>query len=213
MMLSNEGALDPVQAFRPVHKSHKPSTISAPLDSDDVTLIDCHTNPETHKDFILWVDIRQAFGEALLVRHKTKMLAFLKGADYQTLEPRRIAAVPGVVLDVVVGGELPDVDDRIVQELSLSTPPPSRTACYAVYGLEEQTVGSNNHIETPATSPLSFQEPEVISACDQQEGDGGYRASTESQPTIGATSAQRCDGPQENGAATFTDLMQTMIRA
>ncbi|KAK3820643.1 MAG: hypothetical protein J3R72DRAFT_479876 [Linnemannia gamsii] len=114
------------QAFRPVHKNQKPSTTSASLDSDDVTFIDCHTDPENHKDFILWVDIQQAFDEALLVTHKTKMLAFLKGPDDQTLEPRRIAAVSGIVLDVVVGGELPVLDVKIAQDLSIFTPPPSR---------------------------------------------------------------------------------------
>ncbi|KAG0250772.1 hypothetical protein BGZ95_007104, partial [Linnemannia exigua] len=73
-----------VQAFRSVHKSQKPSIVSAPLDSDNVTLIDCHTDPKTHKSFILWDDIRKEFDEALLVTHKTKMLAFVKGPDYQT---------------------------------------------------------------------------------------------------------------------------------
>ncbi|KAG0373375.1 hypothetical protein BGX24_011773 [Mortierella sp. AD032] len=73
-----------VQAFRSVHKTQKPSTTSAPLDSDDVTLIDCHSDPYTNKDFILWEDIQQVFDEALFVRDKTKMVAFLKGPDYRT---------------------------------------------------------------------------------------------------------------------------------
>ncbi|KAG0372071.1 hypothetical protein BGX24_000787 [Mortierella sp. AD032] len=212
-MLIYEDTPDHVQAFRPVHKSQKPSTTSASLDSDDVTFIDCHTDPETHKDFILWVDIQQAFDEALLIRHKTKMLAFLKGPNYQTLEPRRIAAVPGIVLDVVVSGELPGVDVRIIQDLSLSTLPSSCTPHNPVYGLEEKAMENYNHVDISVTSQLSFQGSQVISACDQQEGSSGHRTSTESQPTTGTTNVQRREGPQENGAATSMDLMQTMIRA
>ncbi|KAF9900246.1 hypothetical protein EC991_007699 [Linnemannia zychae] len=101
--------LDHVQAFRSVHKSLPPSTISAPLDSIDITHIDCHADPASEREFILWEDIQQAFDGALLVRYKTKMISFLKGPDYRSLEPRRIPAVPGVVLDVVVGGELANI--------------------------------------------------------------------------------------------------------
>ncbi|KAK3820645.1 MAG: hypothetical protein J3R72DRAFT_479877 [Linnemannia gamsii] len=82
-MLSRDDTLNHVQAFRHVHKSQKPST-SASLDSSDLIFIDCHTDPKTHKDFVLWADIQQEFDKALLVTHKTKMLPFLKGPDYQT---------------------------------------------------------------------------------------------------------------------------------
>ncbi|KAG0373376.1 hypothetical protein BGX24_011774 [Mortierella sp. AD032] len=115
-MLQADSTPEHVQAFRAVRKSQKPSTTSAPLDSDDVTLIDCHTDPDTNKDFILWEDIQQVFDEALYIRNKTKLVAFLKGSDYQTLEPRRIAAVLGTVLDVILGGEL------VVPAVAMSTP-------------------------------------------------------------------------------------------
>ncbi|KAF9147289.1 hypothetical protein BG015_011106 [Linnemannia schmuckeri] len=94
-----------VQAFRSVHKSWKPSTITY-VDPDDIIHIECYTDPETHIDFILWDEIKQAFEEALFVRNKTKMLPYLKGSDYRPIEPKRIAAIPNVVLDVVVGGEV-----------------------------------------------------------------------------------------------------------
>ncbi|KAG0365484.1 hypothetical protein BGX24_004132 [Mortierella sp. AD032] len=134
------------------------------------------------------------------------------------LEPRRIASVPGIVLDVLIGGELPAVDvfsvPRTVQELSLSTPPPSRTPYNPVYDLEERAMENYNHIERPTTSQLAFQGPQVISALDQEEGDGGHRTLlSESQHMSGTTSTQRCDSPQENNTATSMDLMQTMIRA
>ncbi|KAF9900245.1 hypothetical protein EC991_007698 [Linnemannia zychae] len=109
--------LDHVQAFRSVHKSLPASTISAPLDSVDIILIDCHTDPDTKKDFILWGDIQEAFHKALSVRDKTKVISDLKGPDYRPLEPRRIAAVPGVVLDVVVGGDPPPHSRSALQQI------------------------------------------------------------------------------------------------
>ncbi|KAF9900240.1 hypothetical protein EC991_007693 [Linnemannia zychae] len=94
-----------VQGFRAVHKTYKPSTVTY-VDPDDVIHIDCNTDPNTQEEFILWDDIQQVFEDALFVRQRTKMVPFVKGSDYRPLEPRRIVAVPGVVLDVIVGGDL-----------------------------------------------------------------------------------------------------------
>ncbi|KAG9062202.1 hypothetical protein KI688_006534 [Linnemannia hyalina] len=92
-----------VQGFRSVHESQPPSTTTVPLNSPKVVHIDCYTDPDTNRDFILWEDIQQAFSEALSVRNRTKVLPFAKGKDLRALEPRQITAVPDVVLDVVVG--------------------------------------------------------------------------------------------------------------
>ncbi|KAG0274208.1 hypothetical protein BGZ95_010010, partial [Linnemannia exigua] len=161
-----------VQAFRSVHKCQKPSTTSAPLDSDDITLIDCHTDPETHKDFILWEDIQQAFDEALLVRHKTKMLPFVKGPDYRPLEPRRIAAVLGVVLDVIVGGQLSSAEiavlQRTIQGMSPDSPVlgPADTRRNPEYGLERQLLENYSYIGSPV------QQPQVIEYFSKDEYSG-----------------------------------------
>ncbi|KAH7036132.1 hypothetical protein BKA57DRAFT_496917 [Linnemannia elongata] len=96
---------DHTQGFRAIHKTQRPSTFTH-IDPDDIIFIDCHTHPDTNRDFILWEDIQQAFEEALFVRHKAKMLPFVKGTDLRPVEPRRIAAVPDSVLDVVVGGDI-----------------------------------------------------------------------------------------------------------
>lgn len=72
-----------VQGFRSVYKSEQHSTTSAPLDSTNITHIDCCTDPDTNKDFIFWEDIQQAFDQALFVRNKTKMLPFVRGKDYR----------------------------------------------------------------------------------------------------------------------------------
>ncbi|KAF9328499.1 hypothetical protein BGZ91_000974 [Linnemannia elongata] len=94
-----------VQGFRGVHKSYKPSTLTH-IDPDDIIHINCYADPESHIDFILWDEIKQVFEEALFVKCGSNLHPYLKGADFRPLEPKRIAAVPGVVLDVVVGGEL-----------------------------------------------------------------------------------------------------------
>lgn len=70
-----------VQGFRSVHRSQPPSTTSVPLDSPEVVHIECYTDPDTNKDYILWEDIQQAFYDALSVRNRTKVLPFAKGKD------------------------------------------------------------------------------------------------------------------------------------
>ncbi|KAF9909703.1 hypothetical protein EC991_008183 [Linnemannia zychae] len=44
------------------------------------------------------------FGNALYVRSGELALPFLRGSDFKFLDPHRIAAIPGVTLDVVVAG-------------------------------------------------------------------------------------------------------------
>ncbi|KAF9152887.1 hypothetical protein BG015_004519 [Linnemannia schmuckeri] len=87
-----------VQAIRAVNKNSRPSTPNP----DDIVYVEVYTDPEAKDQFVLWDDIRQVFDDALHVRHQTKALPFLKGADYVPLRPFRIAALPNVVLDVHV---------------------------------------------------------------------------------------------------------------
>lgn len=72
-----------VQGFRSVYKSEPSSTISVPLDSPNITHINCYTDPDTNKDFVLWEDIQQVFDKALFIRNKAKMLPFVRGRDYR----------------------------------------------------------------------------------------------------------------------------------
>ncbi|KAF9901214.1 hypothetical protein EC991_006413 [Linnemannia zychae] len=220
-MLQPDTPDDNTQGFRSVHKSQKPSTIAV-VDPDDIIYIDCHTDPEDpRKVFILWEDIQQAFEGALFVRDsKAKMLPFIKGKDFTPLVPRRIVAVRGMVLDVVVGGELPAVDismlQKTVQDLSITEPPQqtrSSTPRNPAYGLIEEAMQNYNHIELPAASHSTSQVPQAISSRDQHDGGRGNNASIKNQPASGTTSSQRRDGPQDCGTATSMGLMQTMISA
>ncbi|KAG0269597.1 hypothetical protein BGZ95_002012, partial [Linnemannia exigua] len=72
---------------------------------EDIVFVDSQHDPATLKEVVLWDDVIQAFNDALHIRHKAKVVPFLKGADFRVLEPRRIAAIPGAVLDVMVEGK------------------------------------------------------------------------------------------------------------
>ncbi|KAK3840979.1 MAG: hypothetical protein J3R72DRAFT_475862 [Linnemannia gamsii] len=76
-----------------------------PQAQEDIVFVDCQHDPASQKEVVLWDDIILAFNDVLHVRHKAKVVPFLKGADFRVLEPRRIAAVPDAVLDVIIEGK------------------------------------------------------------------------------------------------------------
>ncbi|KAF9090913.1 hypothetical protein BGX29_011225, partial [Mortierella sp. GBA35] len=160
-----EAPQERLQAVRSVHKSQRPSSV-VHVDTDDVFYIDCHIDPDTKKEFVLWDDIVQAFEGALHVRHKARMVPFVKGDDLRPIEPRRIPAFPDTVLDVVVGGELATVSplQSTPQERPQETSAPialgeetqdNTPRRNPVYGLEEEAMANYNHIDRPAAVPLS----------------------------------------------------------
>ncbi|KAF9125969.1 hypothetical protein BGW39_007019 [Mortierella sp. 14UC] len=55
---------------------------------------------------VLWSDITIVFRDALYLQHGHNVLPFLKGAAFKELEPLRVAAVPGAVLDIVLKDDL-----------------------------------------------------------------------------------------------------------
>lgn len=66
------------QAMRAVDK-HLPLSSIPPAYPDEIFYVECHIDPETEKDVVLWDDI--PFQYALQVRHKAKVVPFLKGKD------------------------------------------------------------------------------------------------------------------------------------
>ncbi|KAF9340275.1 hypothetical protein BGZ91_002777, partial [Linnemannia elongata] len=86
------------QAIRSVNIN---SSTSTPPHPNEVIYIDVYTDPITKDKFILWEDI--PFLNALHIRHKARVLPFMKGADFNSLRPFRIAVIPGEVMDIVVG--------------------------------------------------------------------------------------------------------------
>ncbi|KAH7036081.1 hypothetical protein BKA57DRAFT_475479 [Linnemannia elongata] len=99
------------QAVRPLYSSsHRFSVSSVP--PSDTVYIASHSDTITGKDIVLWEDILSVFKHASYVRHEAKVLSFLKGSDFRTLEPRRILAAPNSILEVVIEGQpgLPELD-------------------------------------------------------------------------------------------------------
>ncbi|KAG0284506.1 hypothetical protein BGZ97_008161, partial [Linnemannia gamsii] len=87
-----------VQPMRRVYENGR-----AVIDNGAGTIqIVCHHDASYAKNIILWDDIKTVFGNALYVRSRDFALPFLKGPDFKNLDPLRIAAIPGVTLDVVV---------------------------------------------------------------------------------------------------------------
>lgn len=70
---------DKVQALRAIVKS----TMAPPTTEEDIVYVDCQHDPATDKEVILWDDVILAFNDALHVRHKARILPFLKGADFR----------------------------------------------------------------------------------------------------------------------------------
>lgn len=69
-----------VQAIRSVDKSISPNSV--PLATpEEIYHVETLVDPDTNKDVVLWDDILQAFENAVQVRHKTKVVPFLKGKD------------------------------------------------------------------------------------------------------------------------------------
>ncbi|OAQ29368.1 HCP-like protein [Linnemannia elongata AG-77] len=92
------------QAVRRIHENGH-----AVIDNGAGTIqIVCQPDTSSGKNILLWDDIKAVFGNALYVRSGDFALPYLKGPDFKNLDPLRIAAIPGVTLDVVVTG--PAVD-------------------------------------------------------------------------------------------------------
>lgn len=80
-MLQEDNPQEHVQAIRSVDKSIRPNAVT-PATPDEIYHVDTHPDPETQKEIVLWDDILQAFGNAVQVRHKTRVVPFLKGRDF-----------------------------------------------------------------------------------------------------------------------------------
>ncbi|KAG0375203.1 hypothetical protein BGX24_009421 [Mortierella sp. AD032] len=95
-----------VQAVRLISKYGQPTLIST--SQTNILYVACHPDPSLGKDTILWDDVVSAFKEPLHTRNGARILPSLKGPDF-----KKIAAVPNVVLEVVVEGEVPVVETTL----------------------------------------------------------------------------------------------------
>ncbi|KAF9924320.1 hypothetical protein FBU30_005686 [Linnemannia zychae] len=156
---------DITQALRPINKNTRPNDI-APASPDEIIYVDCQTDPISMKPVVLWDDILQAFEDAVQVRYKARIIPFLKDANLNMLQPKRIAAIPNAVLDVVVSNPI----DSVTTALSQVSVTKAMTRRNSVFGSVEQAMENYTHIDkldgTPTVSsvgrgPQAILESEV----------------------------------------------------
>ncbi|KAG0044418.1 hypothetical protein BGZ90_008774, partial [Linnemannia elongata] len=195
-----------VQTVRPVSKD----SLDSPIITPSPTLqFDCHSSPATGKSFILWDDIRLIFTNALYVRHETKVVPFMKDAEWMPLQPLRFAAVPGAVLDIVVDSPLVSLEAALLQTTIADTPKEATvqdtpqeitqedTTLYLttfpvsnapkrnpVYGLVETAMQNYSHIDHPDFRPKP-RAPQFTPTAEQEEG---ASESTDNAPTSSSKS-------------------------
>lgn len=80
-MILQDKPQEHVQAIRSVDKSIRPNAVT-PATPDEIYYVDTHPDPETQKEIVLWDDILQAFDNAVQVRHRARVVPFLKGRDF-----------------------------------------------------------------------------------------------------------------------------------
>ncbi|KAG0284299.1 hypothetical protein BGZ96_011310 [Linnemannia gamsii] len=122
--------------------------------------ITTHKDNTTGQEVVLWSDIIMVFRDALYLQYGSKAIPFLKGQDFKTLDPLRIAAVPGATLEVVVDDDSDDesstgVNLRFVssraeksKSKSKSTRPPAQKSRGPTHSAVPQT---------PISQPTSIQ--------------------------------------------------------
>ncbi|KAG0058327.1 hypothetical protein BGZ90_005009 [Linnemannia elongata] len=191
--LHNTGYYDPV-----FHRPHSSASVNY-FSQDDKLPHEGHikndgqqpTSSPGRKSFVLWDDIRLVFTDALYVRHNTKVVPFMKDAEWMLLKPLRIAAVPDAVLDIVVDNPLVRLEVAVQQTtiadtpkeargqdtphedttLKLASSPTSNAAPRRnpVYGLVETAMENYSHIDHPDFRPKP-RGPQYVPTTKHEEG-------------------------------------------
>ncbi|KAG9071622.1 hypothetical protein KI688_005835 [Linnemannia hyalina] len=216
---------DGSQTFQAVHPITKDSIDSPhPSTPGKPVFIDVQFDPVSHKPIVLWGDVVQAFEDALHIRYNSRVVPFLKGADLNPLVPHRIAAMPEVVLDIVVRGNPVRTETASPQEKVPGTSPMSyqeqtgktdnsiinTTSVIRrnpVYGLENAAMENYTHIDRPPTVSPSARAPQSLSTTTTLTSD----VTPQPQP-MGNIIPSRA--PQGTSATAGTDdLTQIMFSA
>ncbi|KAF9143162.1 hypothetical protein BGX30_001190 [Mortierella sp. GBA39] len=145
-----------MQAIRLVTKADNDNEDPSSTTASEVIHLAVHPDPASDMGVILWDDITNAFDNVLQVRSGTLIQSFLKGADFEILNPLRIAAVPDVTLDVVIRDK---AELLLGGEVDGSTPP-NYDSTITVSGRSSETVKDDKSPPTANnnTSPTSQSE-------------------------------------------------------
>ncbi|KAF9542485.1 hypothetical protein EC957_001927 [Mortierella hygrophila] len=150
-MLQRDSPQEQIQALRSVIRGVPPNSIP-PASPDEIYYVETQLDPHTQKEFIFWDDIVQAFDNAVQVRQKARVIPFLRGKDHSILEPRRIAAIPDTVLDVVVDTPVTSnvgVASPQVRQLELQSVPPQDGSTTTVEAASQDAISTPSATSTP----------------------------------------------------------------
>ncbi|KAF9900301.1 hypothetical protein EC991_007643 [Linnemannia zychae] len=197
--------------------------------SSNIIHLVCHSDPSSGKDIILWEDIITAFktNDVIHVRSGTVVLPFLKGADFKSLEPLRIAAVHGVTLDVVIGGQLsqkelsmvslqeslPDTAQMIGTATNSNTTTTTITTVTTALrrnpagGLVEAAMDAYRNNENPAFGP-KLRGPQAL----VDETSSSSISDTRPTPQKPISSSET-PSPQRSGSVDSSSFHETMKKA
>ncbi|KAF9929055.1 hypothetical protein FBU30_001898 [Linnemannia zychae] len=153
------------QALRAVIKGTHPAPITSDIATteDDIVYVDSRYDPATQQEVVLWDDVVLAFNDVLHVRHKARIVPFLKGSDFRILDPRRIAAVPGAVLDAII--EIKTTGDKInthkqeQEEVSSQDTVQEDTIAEAIVKHDRQVIGLQEVTSTLNATILTIESP------------------------------------------------------
>ncbi|KAG0218438.1 hypothetical protein BGX33_007400 [Mortierella sp. NVP41] len=169
------------------------------------------------------------FKDAANIRHGTRVLPFLRGSDYKTLEPLRFAAVPNAVLDVYVEDHLMRMDalaaalpvPQSTRQPAVQSDTPQPTSQPAIgsaplskrnpeYDPTEMAYGTLKEFDIPTRPPRAPQ-----STSDNTIG--GYRLHDHSiiiQPSVSASSQRAPQLSIEDSTGTITeDINEAIVKA
>ncbi|KAF9094387.1 hypothetical protein BGX23_002179 [Mortierella sp. AD031] len=205
-MLQTDEPQERVQALRPVYKTGTLAT--SQQSQSEIVHVDVQLDP-SGREIILWEDILVAFKEATNVRHKTRILPFLKDASFRTLEPLRIAAVPNAVLDVYIDGQMNQTDTAATGAAPTSSSRSTRNPEYDPMEMAN-TLLKEFDIPTPPPPYSMFprRSPQTLSS-----STASNTTTTNTEPSSNTSSPVPSFNAQRAPQVFVEDITDTIIKA
>ncbi|KAF9101743.1 hypothetical protein BGX27_011349 [Mortierella sp. AM989] len=139
------------QAFRQVYNDGSMAPLSTTVN------VNPRFDSKTEEYIILWNDVLMAFKKPLHVRNGDTAIPFLTDENFEFIHPLRIAAYPGIVLDVVI--ELPAIDTGEALRMMSSPGYSSISPTFSNYPYSPVSESKTCIIPPPPLSPTSPMAP------------------------------------------------------
>ncbi|KAF9203710.1 hypothetical protein BGZ49_006120 [Haplosporangium sp. Z 27] len=143
-----------LQALRPVYKGDISGTV-IPSSSKTVS-VKPRIDSQTGEFIILWQDITLAIKNALHVWHGDTIIPFHTDDNFEFLQPLRISAYPGVVLDVVT--DTPIIEPS-VEPLEAQASPTLTLLSIGASSIRTSQSNSELRSSSPASTPVMKKSP------------------------------------------------------